>query len=271
MAEVSYAAALVLAVVFAWAGVAKLRRRPATARAFAALGLASPQALSVGVPLAELALAVGLVIVPAVAGVAALAVLAGFTTFLALSVLRGDPVGCGCFGTASAARAGAAELVRNGFLAAAAVMAATAPGRVLPGPAALATVAAAAVVAAAVVRAVSRRSVIHPGRQGPAPGSLAPTLPGLCHDGATTTLVAFVAPTCAGCSALREALRHYAGAGLRQQVVELDDDSAGVFTAFGVRSAPFLVVLDGSGRVQAAGPARSRTDVERLVPHPGGA
>ena len=64
MSDVGYAAALVLAAVFGWAGLAKLRARDATERTFAAFGLAAPRALAVGRPGDELALAAGLVLVP---------------------------------------------------------------------------------------------------------------------------------------------------------------------------------------------------------------
>ena len=267
MPEIAYAAALALAAVFATAAIAKLRRRPTTERVFGALGLASPRALAVGVPLAELALAAGLVVVPSAAGIAALAVLAGFTTFLVLSIRRGDALGCGCFGTAEPAPAGGVEVVRNGFLAAAAVLAAFAPGPVVPGPSALAAVAAVAAVAVVVVAAISRRAVRwpRPGPQGPVPGGLAPPLPGLVHEGPAATLVAFVAPTCEGCAELRSCLADFADRGLRQHVVELDDSSAGAFVAYGIRSTPYLVVVDGQGRVRSSGPARSSGDVERLL------
>lgn len=91
MDEVAYAAALALAAVFAWAGVAKLASRAATERAFRGLGLVAPRGFAVGVPATELALAAGLVVAPAEAAIAALAVLAGFTTFLVRSLGRGRP------------------------------------------------------------------------------------------------------------------------------------------------------------------------------------
>jgi hypothetical protein len=265
--QIAYAAALALAAVFAAAAIAKLRRRPTTERAFGALGLASPRALALGVPTAELTLAAGLVVVPAEAGTAALAVLAGFTTFLVRSIRRGDALGCGCFGTAQPAPVGSTEVVRNGFLAAAAVLAAFARGPVVPGPAAVAVVVAGAAVAVAVLAVISRREGRWPtaAPAGPLPGSLAPPLPGLVHEGTAATLIAFVAPTCEGCAELRSCLAAFAGRGLRQRVVELDDGSAAAFVAFGVRSTPYLVVVDGQGRVRSSGPARTHDDVERLL------
>ena len=269
MGGVAYAAALALAVVFAVAAVAKLRRRETTARAFAGLGLASPRALSLGVPLLELALAAGLVVVPAWAGIAALAVLVGFTTFVVRAIRRGDPRGCGCFGAARPAPMGEAEVLRNAVLALAATLAAFAPGPVVPQPAAVLAVAGAAAAATLAVSAVS--AVSHRGRpaagarQGPPQGSPAPPLPGLVHDGTTVTFVAFVAPGCDGCDELRATLAHHHRAGVDVRVVDLDDDSASSFAAFGVVAPPFLVVLDGHGRVLATGPARSDDDVDLLL------
>lgn len=267
MPQIAYAAALVLAGVFAVAAVAKLRRLATTERAFAALGLAWPRALAMGVPSVELALAAGLVMAPAEASIAALAVLAGFTTFLIRSIRRGDARGCGCFGTAQPAPVSTTEVARNTVLAGAAAVAALAPGPVVPGPPALAVVAAGAVAAALALGAVSRRAARWPRghRQGPLPGSLAPPLPGLVHEATAATLIAFVAPTCEGCAELRSCLGGFCDRGLRHRVVELDDGSAATFAAFGVRSTPYLVVVDGQGRVRSRGPARSAADVERLL------
>ena len=133
MSEVGYAAALLLAAVFGWAGLAKLRTRDQTARTFRAFGLAAPDALAVGVPVTEVGLAVGLVVVPGWAALGALAVLAGFSTVLVRAMRAGVDVGCGCFGTAKREPVSFVELVRNGLLGAAAVAAAFAPRPDLPG------------------------------------------------------------------------------------------------------------------------------------------
>ena len=53
MNELGYVAALVLAGLFAWAGVAKLGARRRTTRTFRALGLPAPEALAVAVPIVE--------------------------------------------------------------------------------------------------------------------------------------------------------------------------------------------------------------------------
>lgn len=150
MGDVGYAAALVLAVVFAWAGAAKLAARRATERTFRAFGLPVPKALAVAVPLVELALGAGLVIAPAGAAVVALVVLAGFTALLVRAMRAGVEVGCGCFGTASHEPMSWVELVRNGFLAVAALVA-TAADTGLPSLPAVLGVGGATAVAAVVL------------------------------------------------------------------------------------------------------------------------
>ncbi len=264
---IAYSAALLLAVVFTGAGVAKLRRRASTARAFAALGLASPEVLAVGVPVSELALAVGLVLAPAEAGIVALAVLAGFTTFLVLAMRRGEALGCGCFGAARPAPIGRAEIVRNAVLAVAAGGAAFARRPVRPGVGDVVVVLGAAVVGRMLVSVVGRRLPGPPPASGPPVGSLAPALEGLRYQDHRRTLVAFVAPTCDGCAELRSALqprRHQAD--MRVEVVDLDDVTAVAFAAFGVHSTPFLVVVDREGRVEARGRARTEAEVAALDP-----
>ncbi len=262
---VAYSAALVLAVVFAVAGVAKLRRRTSTARAFAALGLVSPAVLAVGVPATELALAVGLVVAPAWAGIAALAVLAGFTTFLVLAMRRGKVLACGCFGAARPAAIGSTEVVRNAILAVGTTAAALAPGPLVPGLGDVAVVLMAAVGARALVVEVGRRTSAPSAPSGPPLGSLAPPLAGLRYEDHRRTLVAFVSSTCAGCAELRRTLALHHLPDVAVELVDLDDASAADFSAFGVHAAPFVVVVDGHGRVRSAGPARSEVDVAELV------
>ncbi len=262
---IAYSAALVLAVVFAGAGVAKLRRRATTARTFAALGLTSPGVLAVGVPSAELALAVGLVVAPAWAGIASLAVLAGFTTFLVQAMRRGDALACGCFGATRPTPVGGTEIVRNAALAVAATAATLAHGPLVPGLGDVVTVLSATAAAWAVVSAVGRRVSPPPSRSGPPVGSVAPLLGALRYQDHRRTVLAFVAPTCAGCAELRRSVAHHDGPDVRVEVVELDDASATDFAAFEVRATPFVVVVDDHGRVQARGPARSESDVAALI------
>ena len=128
-----FAAAVVLAAVFALAGAAKLRRPSVTARSFADLGLPAPGQLAIAVPVVELALAVGLVVVPPVAAALALLLLVAFTAVLVSAIRSGKQVGCGCLGSTRNDPVSAVEIVRNGMLAAAAVVAMGTPGPSAPG------------------------------------------------------------------------------------------------------------------------------------------
>jgi len=119
----AYGAALALAAIFAWAGAAKLRSADVTERTFRAFGLAAPRTLARTIPLVELGLAAGLVVVPGWAAAVALAVLAAFTTVLVRAMRAGVDVGCGCFGTSRREPVSFVELVRNGLLAVLAVAA----------------------------------------------------------------------------------------------------------------------------------------------------
>lgn len=135
MNEVAYGTALALAVVFAWAGVAKLRRPRRTRRAFRALGVGAP--LARVVPVVELVLAVTLVVAPRVGGAAAAVLLAAFTVVLARA---DDGVGCACFGGSWTAPVTSLSIARNAALLGAAIVAVTATP-VMPGVAAVAVVA----------------------------------------------------------------------------------------------------------------------------------
>ena len=108
-------AALVLAAVFAWSAVSKLIRRPD----MTALGL--PRWTAPVTAAVELALVVALLVRPADGGIAALAVLAGFTAFLVRRLDSG--AGCGCFGS-STEPVSSQDLMRNAALLALAAVAA---------------------------------------------------------------------------------------------------------------------------------------------------
>lgn len=128
MNEVLYAGALGLAVVFAWAGAAKVVAPARTKRTFAALGL--PGALATVVPVVELGLGAGLVLAPGAVAWAAVVMLVAFTALLARVVARGEAVACGCFGSARPEPVSFVDLVRNGLLivvAAAVAIGATTP------------------------------------------------------------------------------------------------------------------------------------------------
>lgn len=129
MTGVSTAAAAVLALILAWAGVAKLRRREATVDGFADLGLPRPGGLAVAVPVSELLVAAALLSRPRAGAVAAVVLLAAFTAFLVSRIRAGVPVGCGCFGSSRSRPTSAVEVVRNVGLV---LLAAAAAGTVVP-------------------------------------------------------------------------------------------------------------------------------------------
>jgi peroxiredoxin len=117
-------ARLILAAVFAVAGITKLSDRAGSLQAVADFGaprlLARP--LAVLLPLAELATAVALVPKPSAwwGGLGALALLVVFLAVIGVSLARGRKPDCRCFGQLSSSPVGWPTLVRNGVLAAAA-------------------------------------------------------------------------------------------------------------------------------------------------------
>ena len=125
MNGVASLAALALAAVLVWAGVAKLLRPNETARDFKQLGLPTPAVLARAVPLIEMAIAVALVVVPGWGGVAAFVLLAAFTTWLYSLIRSGVVVSCGCFGSASTEPVTLVEVARNAGLLVLAATAAT--------------------------------------------------------------------------------------------------------------------------------------------------
>jgi uncharacterized membrane protein YphA (DoxX/SURF4 family) len=121
---VGTAAALALAVVLAWAGVAKAARPRGTAASFAALGVPGPRVLARLVPAVEAGVALALVVRPRAGALAALVLLGLFTVVLARAVRSGTSATCACFGTAASARSvSSVELARNAGLAGLAVAA----------------------------------------------------------------------------------------------------------------------------------------------------
>lgn len=157
MSDIGSGAALLLAGVFAVAGIAKLRRRAATAATFRALRLPAAGPAAVAVPVAELAVAGLLLALPAVGAALALAALIAFIGVLATALRRDEPVSCGCFGSAGDDPVTAADLVRNALLVAAAAVAMTAGTRGLPSLPAAVAVSAAAVIGLVVVALVRVR------------------------------------------------------------------------------------------------------------------
>jgi peroxiredoxin/uncharacterized membrane protein YphA (DoxX/SURF4 family) len=131
---------LVLAVVFAAAGAAKLSR-PAVSRETAVqFGLPRRLAfVAIAIPVAELAVAA--LLLPSrpawAGGIAALTLLAVFTAAVAAQLARGRRPACNCFGTVHAKPIGPMTLARNtGLLGCAAAV--VAGGRASAGPSAIA-------------------------------------------------------------------------------------------------------------------------------------
>jgi peroxiredoxin len=117
---------VLLAVVFATAGVAKLLDQPGSRRALVAFGVPDRLAPTLGllVPLAELATAAALILHPTArwGGVAALVLLLSFIVGISHAVLQGEAPDCHCFGQLHSAPAGRGTLIRNGVLAALAIV-----------------------------------------------------------------------------------------------------------------------------------------------------
>ena len=127
LAFLALIARLVLAGVFVVAGAAKLADRQGTRKAVVAFG--APEriagALAIALPLAELAVA-GLLLPASTAvygALGALALLALFSSAIALSLARGQAPDCHCFGQLHSAPASWKTLARNGLLLALGVFA----------------------------------------------------------------------------------------------------------------------------------------------------
>lgn len=112
---------IVLAIVFAMAGVGKLLDLPGSRQAMRDFGV--PQALAepagLLLPLAELLTAILLILQPTAqwGGVLALLLLLGFIAGIANALRHGVAPDCHCFGQIHSAPAGRGTLIRNGVLA----------------------------------------------------------------------------------------------------------------------------------------------------------
>jgi uncharacterized membrane protein YphA (DoxX/SURF4 family) len=127
MSAAARVSSIVLCVVFAWAGAAKLADREGTVDAFGSLGLRRPADLAIVVPVLELFVAVELIAMPLVGAYGALFMLVAFTVVLVGVVRRGVPVACACFGSVSTRRADPVtwrSLLRNAVLIVLALLAA---------------------------------------------------------------------------------------------------------------------------------------------------
>ncbi len=120
MTELVAVARLVLAGVFVVSAIAKLRDRSGAREAVVAFGVptALVGAVAAGLPVAELAAAVLLVLPDPAAttgSVLALVLLAGFTAAIVTNLVRGNRFACHCFGSMSdTAEIGWGTVARNG-------------------------------------------------------------------------------------------------------------------------------------------------------------
>jgi thiol-disulfide isomerase/thioredoxin/uncharacterized membrane protein YphA (DoxX/SURF4 family) len=114
-----------LAVVFTVAAVAKLLDLPASTRTMVGFGVPPrfSRIVGTGLPFAELATAVALVVEPAArwGGVAALALLLVFIAGISNSLARGATPDCNCFGQIASEPISSRTIVRNAVLAVVAV------------------------------------------------------------------------------------------------------------------------------------------------------
>lgn len=122
---------ILLAVVFATAGVAKLADLEGSRRAVAGFGVRDPLArpLGLALPLAELAIAAGLLFTASAryAAAAAAGLLAVYCVAIGTALARGRTPDCHCFGRLHSAPAGGGTLTRNAGLGAVTVAIALIP------------------------------------------------------------------------------------------------------------------------------------------------
>ena len=155
MGDLGAAAAIALAVIFTWAGAAKIARPQSTAASFSALGLPYAATLALGVPIFELAAAALLIVVPVPGATVALLLLGAFSVVLAQALRAGVAAGCACFGSARTDPISPLDLVRNAMLGVLGVAALAASG--WPDPWAALAVFALVLVGGAGLRVARRR------------------------------------------------------------------------------------------------------------------
>lgn len=114
-----------LAAVFATAGIGKLLDRPGSQQALLDFGVPErfAPAGAIALPVAELAVALGLIIQPSArwASVAAVLLLGAFIVGISLALAKGQAPDCHCFGQIHSSPAGRGTLARNAALAALAI------------------------------------------------------------------------------------------------------------------------------------------------------
>ena len=112
-ATIATACAWWLALLFAWAAVAKLASHELTASAFASLDLRQPALLARLVPVIEIAVTLLLVAIPVIGGLAAFVILVAFTTIVIRATRRGSTAPCACFGGVAERPIAWPDVIRN--------------------------------------------------------------------------------------------------------------------------------------------------------------
>lgn len=157
-AGVGYTSAVLLAVVFVVAAVAKWRDRVGTDASFRDLGLPYASRFATVVPIVELVIAALLVTVPFAGGLAAVTTLSFFTTFLVTRLRAGITPPCSCFGQIDRRPLSWANIIGNGFLIVAACVATLATTPVVPTLADVALVSAGVAIELGVQRLLRTRT-----------------------------------------------------------------------------------------------------------------
>lgn len=283
---------LTLAAVFAVAAVGKLADRPGTRAAVISFGAPArvAGAIALGLALAELAVAVALLLPGStVAGaLGALLLLALFSVAIAINLARGRRPDCHCFGQVHSEPIGARSLLRNGALAVAAggiiALAANDPGPNAlawvvssPGAALAVGLAAGLGVATWIAFRLTRRHGVALRRideleaaltvaevEIPEPatapvlpiGTPAPAFPGL--DGmlaqGRTVLAVFTSEGCGPCRELAPKLARWRRDFAEHvAVAKLSyGDDPGLADRYGVEGTPAAVAIGPSGQVESA-------------------
>jgi thioredoxin-like negative regulator of GroEL len=107
---------------------------------------------------------------------------------------------------------------------------------------------------------------VHFAGEGPERNTRAPDADIHDYSASAHTLIAFTSPTCEICAALTPALRRMATAyrELDLRVVSAETEPQ-VFSAFKVRSTPYLVAVDATGTVRSRGVANTLDQAEEML------
>jgi methylamine utilization protein MauE/thioredoxin family protein len=267
--------AIALGAMFLFAAAGKLARNGRFREALAGYRLARPAAVVAWlVPLAELAVGIGLVAGVAAAGWAAVGLLAVFSAALCLELATGSaPPACGCLMPGSG-RPGPLSLVRNAALAAVALAVALGANVRLGEGFWLASygllwiaVAGLALLVFALYRQVG---VLHM--------RVAPTgafehdaesipLGGPAPAATAGSLVVFTSVSCPICAQLVHGLGALQSDHAVPVVHARDDDPVGseLHREFGIPGTPYAVYVDGEGLVRAKGAVNTLEQLEGLV------